>query len=205
MRPAAVLFDLDNTLVDRDGAFARWISTLGLTPRQRTELLRRDDHGFADREDVCAWLSMTKPELGRPQHVWQHMRSGVAERVRQYDEVIDAVDKVRSLARVAVVTNGGSENQRTKLDRAGLTDMFDCVLISAELGVRKPQRAMFEAALARLRVDASAALFVGDNPIEDIAGASAAGLATCYVSRGGATIEADLVVNSVVDLPEALA
>ncbi len=65
---------------------------------------------------------------------------------------------------------------RCDLDRLGLLDLFQAVVLSSELGVRKPHARIYEAVLTSLRVPASAAVFVGDRLREDIAGPQAAGM-----------------------------
>jgi len=78
--------------------------------------------------------------------------------------------------KLAVITNGGAARQRQKLVALGLADAFDAVLISGAEGVRKPDAEIFRRALERCRVDAAAAVFVGDHPDADIVGALGAGL-----------------------------
>jgi putative hydrolase of the HAD superfamily len=58
----------------------------------------------------------------------------------------------------------------------GLDAYFDTVVLPAEAGAAKPDRAIFEAALERLGVAAARALYVGDRAEEDVAGATRAGL-----------------------------
>ena len=89
-----------------------------------------------------------------------------------------ALDAVRALRRrglaLAVVSNwdiGLAEH----LDRLGIGALFDTVVTSAEAGAAKPDPAVFELALDRLRVTAERTLHVGDSEADD-AGARAAGL-----------------------------
>ena len=67
---------------------------------------------------------------------------------------------------------------RRELEEFELVDRIDAVVLSGELGVRKPNAAIFEAALAALGVDATAALHVGDRLVEDVQGAAAVGMLT---------------------------
>jgi putative hydrolase of the HAD superfamily len=62
------------------------------------------------------------------------------------------------------------------LRRHGLRESFDAVVISAELGVRKPDPAPFLTALEQLGVEPDRAVHVGDNPPHDEVGAHAAGM-----------------------------
>ena len=78
--------------------------------------------------------------------------------------------------KLGVVTNGGQDRQRKKLDAMGLSDTMDVILISGAEGIRKPDRRIFHRALSRLGVEPREALFVGDHPEADIEGALGAGL-----------------------------
>ena len=55
------------------------------------------------------------------------------------------------------------------------------VVVSEEVGWRKPSGKIFEDALSKLQVQANEAVYIGDSPIEDIKGAKDAGLKTVFV------------------------
>jgi putative hydrolase of the HAD superfamily len=67
------------------------------------------------------------------------------------------------------------------LRKLGINQYFSTVLISEEIGWRKPHRAMFDEALKILQAKPNEALFVGDSPTEDIKGAKALGIRTVFV------------------------
>ena len=62
------------------------------------------------------------------------------------------------------------------IDGAGLTSCFDVVLISGELGYRKPHPFVFSKLIERLGVEKNEVLYVGDDPEPDITGAQQAGI-----------------------------
>ena len=64
-------------------------------------------------------------------------------------------------------------------------DELDGVVTSAAVGARKPDPAMFEAALEIAGCSADEALHVGDTPAEDVAGAQAAGIRALLIDRDG--------------------
>ena len=86
--------------------------------------------------------------------------------------------------RLALVSNGPSKQQRDKVERFGLERWFETVVISEEVGVRKPDRAIFALALETLGAGAAAAVHVGDHPEHDVRGALEAGLGAVWVNRG---------------------
>ncbi len=102
-------------------------------------------------------------------------------------------------ARVVVVSNW-DRSLAQALDRAGLGDVIDGVVSSAEVGRAKPAPEPFRAGLALAGVDADRALFVGDSPDTDIAGAEAAGIRAVLVDRGGAGPDAVASLASVASL-----
>jgi putative hydrolase of the HAD superfamily len=109
-----------------------------------------------------------------------------AIRFRAYPEVPDVLARLRAGdARLAVVSNW-DVSLHDVLERTGLRPLVDAVVISAELGVAKPDPAIFRAALDRLRAAADGAVHVGDSLEHDVAGARAAGLEAVLVARNGA-------------------
>jgi len=71
---------------------------------------------------------------------------------------------------------------------------FNAIIISEDVGWRKPSPEIFKDALNRLQVTANEAVFIGDSPIEDIKGAKDAGIKTIFVASQ---------FNSLKDLAES--
>jgi HAD superfamily hydrolase (TIGR01549 family) len=67
------------------------------------------------------------------------------------------------------------------LRKIGICDFFNAVVVSEDIGWRKPCPQIFQDILSRLQVKAEDAVYVGDSPIEDIKGAKEAGLKTIFV------------------------
>lgn len=65
--------------------------------------------------------------------------------------------------------------------RLGIGHCFNAVLVSEDVGVRKPNRKIFDEALRRLRVNAEETVYVGDSPLEDMKGAAVVGMKTIFV------------------------
>ncbi|HTO70877.1 MAG TPA: HAD family hydrolase [Myxococcota bacterium] len=86
---------------------------------------------------------------------------------------------------LALITNGASDTQREKLAVLQLEPAFAAIVISGELGVAKPERAPFEAALRALGISAGEAWHVGDSASDDVAGARAAGVGAVWLNRSG--------------------
>ena len=112
----------------------------------------------------------------------------VAERRARHEAFADAVpalDALRGGHRLALLTNGASCLQREKLAASGLADRFDAIVVSADLGVGKPDAAVYERALRALDAERAGAVMVGDSLRNDVDGALAAGLRAIWVNRAG--------------------
>ncbi|BDZ49202.1 hypothetical protein GCM10025867_14430 [Frondihabitans sucicola] len=184
-----LLIDLDNTLIDRDSAFATWVRRVaedaGADDAAADRVIEADDSGYADRDDVARALQR---ELGvdddletlvdriRHEHV-EHveLNDGVGERLaRLADRGVD----------VAVLTNGNVKQQSMKLHRVGLDHLVDGAVISESAGLEKPDPEIFRRAVADRGADADDTWMVGDNADADIKGAQDAGLRTGWVTLG---------------------
>jgi HAD superfamily hydrolase (TIGR01493 family) len=71
---------------------------------------------------------------------------------------------------------------RADLDAQGIGERMDAIVLSCELGVRKPHPAVYAAVVDALRVDPADVLHVGDRLRDDVAGPAAAGMRTCLAA-----------------------
>jgi FMN phosphatase YigB (HAD superfamily) len=86
--------------------------------------------------------------------------------------------------RLAVVSNFDyTPTALDILERAGVVDLFETIVVSDEIGWRKPRRDIFDAALGRLRVRADESLFVGDRADMDVLGAQQIGMDAAWINR----------------------
>ena len=75
------------------------------------------------------------------------------------------------------------------LRKVGLSEFFNVVVVSEEVGWRKPCGLIFQDALNRLQIKACEAVYIGDSPNEDIKGAKLAGLKTVFVPSQFSTLK----------------
>ncbi len=110
---------------------------------------------------------------------------------RVEDSVFELVEAVATSHPTGILTNGEGRVQRRKLEAHGLDELVDTVLVSNELGVRKPESRVFETAKERLPADTH--LYVGDTYEDDIVPAGKNGFETVYVGeeRRDAPVSAD--------------
>jgi putative hydrolase of the HAD superfamily len=134
---------------------------------------------FAGR--LCEHLGAPPPSRFAAAELYQ--RFAHAEAWEVYPEVPEALAALRRQGlRLAVVANW-DERLPPLLDELGLAGYLDAVVTSAEIGVEKPDRRIFLAALARLGVSPGEALHAGDRQLEDVEGAVAAGMRALRIVR----------------------
>jgi putative hydrolase of the HAD superfamily len=90
---------------------------------------------------------------------------------------------------VGLLSNGWNPLQAAKARRCGFVGQ---VLVSSDLGVRKPQREAFAALTDALGVDAGRCYYVGDDPYADVEGAARAGLLAVWLNSADRAYPADL-------------
>lgn len=82
----------------------------------------------------------------------------------------------------------------------GLADAFDLILTSAQVGYRKPRQEIFARALQLAGVEPTAALYVGDDPVCDLAGAQAAGIPGLLIDRRRRTVAQQPCIRALTTL-----
>lgn len=150
-----------------------------------------------DDESLARLARTTHEEIGR-------------ETLCLFDDVMDALASLRAGVAFGLITNGAADTQRDKLRILGIEHYFGAIVISGEVGIAKPDAAVFQIALDKLRVEPGDAWHVGDSPGTDIAGAKAADMTAVWLNRSGSAlkdgeVKADYEIRSLADLPLLLA
>ena len=96
---------------------------------------------------------------------------GILENLRQH--------KIKT----GLISNGDTSNQRWKLNREKLTDYFNPIIISGEVGVSKPDLRIFEIALERAEAEKESSWYIGDSLVHDIEPAVKFGMNVIYLNR----------------------
>jgi putative hydrolase of the HAD superfamily len=119
-----------------------------------------------------------------------------------YPDVVPALAALRDHA--LVVVSNWDCSLVDWLGPAGLLEHVQAVVTSAEVGVAKPGRAIFERALELAGAQPGDAVHVGDSLDKDVAGARAAGIRPVLVVRAGSPAEGIEAVRSLAELPALL-
>lgn len=198
MRFPTVLLDFDHTLFDSDASeLAAFDSTLRAAGV--AEPARHFDAYV--RINLPLWAAVERGEL-RPQDVRvrrfeqlageigldadpaamaEWFVTGLAAHGELYPGARAVLDDLAGRCRLALVTNGLSEVQRTRVDRLGIGAYFDAVVISAEIGSSKPAASFFDVTFELLGgPPRDGTLMVGDSLSADVRGGADYGLTTCW-------------------------
>jgi HAD superfamily hydrolase (TIGR01509 family) len=221
----AVLFDLDDTLIDHRHAANAAMSGV----RERFAAFRAIPHAalrsehhrvleLLHREVALGARSVDEARIERYRRLFAfvgddgrhapaaaelHRRLYQAHR-RRVDGALEVVTLLRRQARIAVVTNNTLAEQTEKLATFGLAPLVDALVTSEEIGAAKPDRRIFAAALARVDCAANEAVMVGDSWVHDVAGARAAGIAAVWFNRDRAAPPQPGVVAELASLAPAV-
>ena len=216
-----VLFDLDNTLIDREGAFFRFATCFyeerlrNVTSMTQNDAVAKmvcwDQDGYADRATMFAKWANEWPEAGLdPEQLLPWYRLEMKKHVQP-----DA-DNNRLLAELnrrgvpwGIVTNGNTTGQHVACRAAGLDQLAPFIIVSEAAGYKKPDPRIFSDALELTELlSPEHVLFVGDNPRADIDGAKRFGMQAAWVRRGRDFPDdlqpPDYVVDHVAELQDVV-
>jgi putative hydrolase of the HAD superfamily len=120
------------------------------------------------------------------------VEAGIAEHMRQLARAMEFPESHRAVLealqpryRMAVISNfdhGPTVGQALRMH--GIHERFEVVLVSADVGWRKPRPEIFAEAFRRMGIGACDAIFVGDSPEVDVLGAQAVGMDVIWIDHG---------------------
>jgi putative hydrolase of the HAD superfamily len=189
-----VLFDALGTLVELEPPWPLLAAQLRIDDQERVERAMRaemryyrehshegrDAESLADLRRRCADIVST--ELGRDITPEELM---AAIRFRAFPDAPPGLGELRDLGLRLVCVSNWDCSLPDVLARVGLAELLDGVVTSAVAGARKPDPAIFAAALEVAGCEPGEALHVGDTKDEDIRGARDAGIRALLIGRDG--------------------
>ena len=201
MRYKAILFDVDDTLLDFQTGNRNAVNRL------MDELGYRDPDRYAQYEAVNlkCWAELEAglltqnqlklarfvrffdryPVTGDPKWAAERFVALLGQQSILLPHALETVRAIAERRPVAIVTNGITSVQRSRLALSPLKDWVTEVVISEEVGLSKPRPGIFQLALDRLGVKPRDALMVGDGINSDIRGANNAGIDACWLNPTG--------------------
>jgi len=214
----AVIFDLDNTLVNRRTAFQifsnrfidKYVECKDYGSRSEIINLMRiaDRDGYRNKrelfDELKTSLVMNNNEI-KTDELLNFWSSEFLDCTVLMNGALEVLDYLKSKNyKLGIITNGSVYSQNTKIDKVKIREYFDTILVSDEMGIKKPDKEIFDIALDRLGFRAESCLFVGDNPELDVIGARAAGLNAVWLEGFMEWKEASEVpinkINQLLDL-----
>ena len=220
-----ISFDLDDTLwpglptiLRAEKLLYQWLSenVSAITDKYEIEQLREFRLQLAkDNPELCHDLSRLRVrsfeclamELSLDE-AWIMPAFDVFYQARQkvtlFDDVKPVLDELKKDYQLVSLTNGNAD-----ADKTGVGHWFDHSLNSASVGKMKSQPEIYQQAQQLASIDASQMAHIGDDPIQDVTGANAAGVYSIWLNRNDEKWplqdnQPDAVISTLHELPALL-
>lgn len=212
----AVFFDMNNTLVDPKTSFDRcFVNVLvdfagrwddgegGWNPRsvlaaykaewnRKTARMSRNSQEIEKAKKQCLAAALRDYPFqvndAFVRSFFREMRSQMREHAALFPHALDTVAKLSASYKIGIITNGNKERQEEVLRRLQLAEFVpgERLFASNKCGARKPDPAIFQAAVRGLEVRPAEAVMVGDSWKNDVTGALNSGMNAVWVNRTNA-------------------
>ena len=194
----AVIFDLDNTLLDfismKESAVSSAVQAMieaGLDLDEKSSYERiitlYQETGWENQQIFDIFLKEKTGEVDNKYlaaAIVSYRRAREAT-LRLYPDVQRTLNVLAKMGiKLAVVSDAPSREAWMRIYYLNLHHVFDLVLTFDDVGERKPSPKGFEMALEKLGIKTDEALMIGDWPERDVAGASKLGIKTIYAKYG---------------------
>jgi len=209
----AVIFDLDDTLLDRYKTFDLYCDYLIDTffPKNifdkesiKSIIKNFDKNGYEDRNIFYKKIVETwnlKNIINELEKSWFEEFDKFSTPEYKLIEILDYLNKEYKLA---IITNGSSIMQNKKIDALGIRKYFSEIIISNDVGIKKPNKEIFLLGCNRLNIIPSEVVYVGDNFDIDIIGATSAGLKAIWINKFKINFHYENTVNELVSVKKIL-
>ena len=216
----AVLFDLDNTLIDfltfkkeTAKAAAKAMVAQGF-PMTEIEAYGKifsvyDEKGIEYQKTFYEVIRPLNLEINRAERIQQAAIIAYLKKkfdvLKPYPMVKPVLGKLRDRGfKIGIVSDAPRNKAWQRLILTGLENEFDLVVTHQDTLTEKPHPSPFQFALQKFNLLAPTCLFVGDNPERDIKGAKEVGMRTCLAKYGlwheGEGTKADYEIERFEDL-----
>lgn len=193
----AVLFDFDETLQDRTAAFEKYMDTflsefcpdIDMTEREKrkNDMRITGNGGYVNREEWYQGLiDMWRWENAPSKTVLaNHYDTKFGDHNVIFPNSLPLLKELKARGYITgVITNGPSILQNHKMDTSGLRPYCDIVVVSGDVGVHKPNPALFTYTADKLGLKTNECVYVGDHPVNDIQGALDSGMKAIRMNWG---------------------
>ena len=216
----AVLFDLDNTLIDFmrfknkccEAAIEEMISAgLRMNKEKASSLLFKiyDKYGI---EHKMIFQKFLKKAIGEIDYkilaygimAYRKMKNSYLE---PYPGVISTLIKLKKDYKLAIISDAPKLKAWERLATMRLDEFFDVVITAADVKAEKPSSRIFKKTLEKLNVKPEEAVMIGDRVARDIKGARSMGIKSVFAKYGDPKIKksgADFEIKDIRELPGVL-
>lgn len=217
----AVIFDLDDTLVDRNDAISNLFYVIlekyyiNVNTDKVEDMLKK--FRFYDKENYGETnkIKVLKPFFEEypskivmaEESMIDFWNENLPKCFTPDKSVLNLLEKISRRIKTAIITNGTTQRQKEKVKNSGLDKYFEMILISEEVGHRKPDKMIFDIAVDELNINSEEVLFIGDNLVWDVMGSQEAGMTGVWFNPLGISNDTDIkpdheirTLESILDL-----
>ena len=116
----------------------------------------------------------------------------------------ETLKKLAEKYKLALISNTMSDQPREMLEETGLANLFEIIICSRDLGIRKPNPAIFKHVMAEVGVLPGETVHVGDSVEADMEGASTSGITPVWIKAPDQGFWSGHAISSFCDLPQFL-
>lgn len=191
-----ILFDADETLFrfDSFSGLQRMFSRCGIdfneNDYQHYQVINKSfwtdyQNGKITAQEIHQRFSLWADKLQVSTQSLNHdFLATMTEICEPLEGALSLLQALKGETKLGIITNGFSAFQQTRLERTGVKNYLDLLVVSEEVGVPKPHRKIFDHALSLMgHPPRDQVLMVGDTLESDILGGINAGLDTCWLNR----------------------
>ena len=204
MKYDAIVFDIDGTLIDYD--YSQYLALSGLIDyipwksdqipdekeifeiwfKEKLEIYKRPDSnkiGFYDQqkiilENFLAHFGILSNSTKLAEILFDNYKNSW----RLYPDVMSCLLKYSDIP-LHIISNGDSDFQRLKLTNTGIENHFDEILISGDIGIKKPDIKIYETLIDRINCKPDKLIYIGDRLEVDAVASSDAGMLGIWINR----------------------
>ncbi|WP_299835215.1 HAD family hydrolase [uncultured Tenacibaculum sp.] len=191
-----LVFDLDNTLINRNEAYWLWLKNKVLHECKSIDkslILYYDNWGYTSRHHFYNWL-IKKYELSiSSDELIMLCANELYQYISQNKETLLILKCLKEQYKIVIGTNGGTQNQTNKLKAAGILAYVDHVYISENIGYKKPDSNFYKHIQDNLNCLSSEIIMIGDHYEQDFLAPKKLGWKSVWLSHNRTLILNDKI------------
>ncbi|WP_394175803.1 HAD family hydrolase [Guptibacillus hwajinpoensis] len=211
----AILFDLDGTLLNRKASVQAFIHNQYERHVHVFEGIEKDEYckRFIDLDNNgYTWKDRVYQQLVNEYRLHLSADELLEDYISTFQNHCIAFEGMINVLHflnqqgclLGLISNGRTQFQLSNVRALGIEELFDTILISEELGVKKPDSEIYFQALNRLNVTPHEAVYIGDHLENDIEGAEKIGMRTIWKRNDQIGNEEIISITKLAQIPPIL-